>query len=173
MLTLIHIPFNSYIRGSMATGKNITKRMLFVKCVEIIQPILKLHDWKIAVVFSNSERMKETATCEAHTEYKFAKIVVNAAELSNMTRSEIISIAIHEMSHCVLWDFGEWAMSLTNNDKHKIQYTRKYEESAITKMEHILLPLAGPIVNQQLIELGYSPITLELPKLQHYNEDQL
>lgn len=155
----------------MVTGKNITKRMLFVKCVEIIQPILKLHDWKIAVVFSNSERMKETATCEAHTEYKFAKIIVNTPELSNMSRSEIVSTAIHEMSHCILWEFGEWAMSLAGNDKHTLQYTRKYEESTITKIEHILLPLAGTILNQKLMDMGYAPIELELPTLHYYNEE--
>lgn len=155
----------------MATGKSITKRMLFVKSVETLQPILKLQDWKIAVVFSNSERMKESATCEAHTEYKFAKIIVNQQELKNLTHSEVVSIAIHEMSHCILWEFGEWAMSLADGDKYKTQYTRKYEESTITKLEHILLPLAGSMINQQLVESGYKPIPLNLPTLQHYNEE--
>lgn len=153
----------------MAATKNITKKMLFVKCVQTAQPFLKLDDWKINIVFSDSERMKDSATCEASTEYKFAKIIVNAPELKNMSHSEILSIAIHEMSHCILWEFGEWAMSLSEGDKQKTKYSRKFEEAAITRLEHILLPLIGRYVNQNLIERGYKPIDLDLPKLQHYN----
>lgn len=144
----------------MARKKRITKKVLFQKTVEILQPILNLTDWKIVVIFSYSKRMKATATCESFSEYKLAKIRMNHGELTRLTHNEIVSTAIHEMIHCILWDLGEWAHRLSKKDPEKIEITRRYEEGAVTAFEKILIPLITDQLNEVLKQQGYYGVDL-------------
>lgn len=147
------------------TKKNITKKMLFVKVTQIMQPIMNLGDWKINVKFSKAESMKQTATCQAYPEYKLAHITVNEPILKDLTRAEVVSTVIHEMAHCILWEMGEWAMSLSDGDRQKTRYSRKYEEAAVTRIEHVLFNLAVPIINTSLDNMGYHAIETSLPNV--------
>ncbi len=144
----------------MARKKRITKKVLLTKTVEIMQPILQLSDWKLIVKFSSSPRMKDTATCEALPEYKVAVIKINNNELKNLSHNEIVTVVIHEMVHCILWDLGSWAELLSKKDEHKLEITRKYEESAVTSLEKILLGLVTDRLNKELRGLGYFDVDL-------------
>jgi hypothetical protein len=144
----------------MPRKKRITKKVLFQKTVEIMQPILKLQDWKLIVVFSYSSRMKETAACIASPEYKLAKIKANMNDIGSLKHNEIVAVAIHEMIHCILWELGEWAETLSKKDADKLELTRKYEEAAVTSFEKILLPIVTDQLNSQLSAQGYYDIDL-------------
>lgn len=144
----------------MARKKRITKKVLLIKTVEIMQPILQLSDWKIVIKFSKSPRMKGTATCEALPEYKVAVIKINTAEIRGLSHSEIVTVVIHEMMHCILWDLGSWAERLSKKDEHKLEITRRYEESAITSLEKIILGLVTERLNREIRGMGYYDIDL-------------
>ena len=144
----------------MPRKKRITKKVLFQKTVEIMQPILKLQDWKLIVVFSYSSRMKDTASCEASPEYKLAKIKANMNDISTLKHNEIVAVAIHEMIHCILWELGEWAETLSKKDTDKLELTRKYEEGAVTSFEKILLPIVTDRLNEELYAQGYYGVDL-------------
>lgn len=150
----------------MGRKKRITKKVLFEKTIQIMQPIMKLDDWKILVVFSHSSRMKNTAECEASPEYKIASIILNYGEMKDLTHNEIVSVAIHEMIHCVLWELGDWALSLSKRDPHKLEISRKYEESAVTAFEKILLPLVATQLNNKLKTEGYNVVDLTFTDLE-------
>lgn len=144
----------------MARKKRITKKVLFQKTVETVQPILNLSDWKLIVSFSHATRMKETAYCSAAPEYKMAKIKVNYSHLSGLSHNEIVSVVVHEMIHCILWDLGEWAHSLSKKDPQKSEITRKYEEGTVTSFEKILVPLITEQLNASLRSQGYYGVDL-------------
>lgn len=144
----------------MPRKKRITKKVLFQKTVEIMQPIMRLSDWKLIVVFSHSMRMKDTANCAASPEYKLARIRVNVNDLKGLQHNEIVAVAIHEMVHCVLWELGEWAHSLSKKDEQRLEISRKYEEGAVTSFEKILLGMATETLNKQLAAQGYYGIDL-------------
>lgn len=144
----------------MPRKKRITKKILFEKTIEIMQPIMKLSDWKLMVVYSHSARMKNTAECEASPEYKIATIRLNYSDIKDLSHNEIVSVAIHEMIHCVLWELGDWALSLSKRDPHKLEISRKYEESTVTSFEKILLPLVTATLNKSLSQQGYSGVDL-------------
>lgn len=140
--------------------KRITKKVLFQKTIEIMQPILNLSDWKILVIFSHSPRMKDTATCEALPEYKNAKIKINASQISALSYEEIVSTAVHEMLHCVLWELGAWGYTLSKKDEYKLELSRKYEESAVTSLEKIFVPLVSDRINDELKNQNYFGVDL-------------
>ena len=144
----------------MARKKRINKKVLFQKTVEIVQPLLNLNDWKLIVTFSHSKKMRATANCTASPEYKIARIRMNYNELSGLTHNEIVSTAIHEMVHCILWDLGEWAHALSKKDPQKTEITRKYEEGAVTAFEKILVPLVTDKLNDALKSQGYYGVDL-------------
>lgn len=143
----------------MPRKKRITKKVLFAKTVEILQPWMHLSDWKLTVKFSTS-KMKFSATCSAHPEYKIASIRMNSAELGRLSHNEIVATAIHEMTHCLLWELGDWAVDLAGKDKHKIEIARRFEEQSVTSMEKVLVPLMAPILNKELARQGYEPLDL-------------
>lgn len=144
----------------MPRKKRITKRALFTKSVEILQPIMQLTDWKLVITFTNSQRMKNLADCEASPEYKIAKIRVKLDHLKDLSHSEIVCTAIHEMIHCLLWNLGSWAAILSKKDPHKYEITRQYEESTVTVLEKIFVPLIADELNSQLKTQGYYNIDL-------------
>jgi hypothetical protein len=144
----------------MPRKKRITKKVLFVKTIEMMQPILRLNDWKIIVKFSYSKKMKNTAYCEALPEYKVAEITMNHSHLAGLTHNEIVCVAIHEMIHCVLWELGAWTSKLSGQNKFKLDVSRKYEETAVTSLEKILLPLVTDKLNQFLKYEGYQDVDL-------------
>jgi hypothetical protein len=144
----------------MPRKKRITKKVLFIKTIEMMQPILRLQDWKLVVKFSYSKKMKITAHCEALPEYKVAEITMNYNDLSGLTHNEIVCVAIHEMIHCVLWELGTWTSKLSGQNKFKLEVSRKYEEAAVTSLEKILLPLVTTKLNQFLKVQGYQDINL-------------
>jgi hypothetical protein len=144
----------------MPRKKRITKKVLFIKTIEMMQPILRLSDWKIIVKFSYSKKMKTTAYCEALPEYKVAEITMNHNHLSGLTYNEIVCVAIHEMMHCILWELGTWTSKLSGQNKFKIDVSRRYEEAAVTSLEKILLPLVTDRLNNLLKFQGYQGIDL-------------
>jgi hypothetical protein len=144
----------------MPRKKRITKKVLFIKTIEMMQPILRLSDWKIIVKFSYSKKMKNTAYCEALPEYKVAEITMNHNDLSGLTHNEIVCVAIHEMMHCILWELGTWTFKLSGQNKFKMEVSRKYEEAAVTSLEKILLPLVTDKLNNLLKSQGYQDIDL-------------
>lgn len=144
----------------MARKKRITKKVLFQKTVEVMQPIMNLSDWKLVVTFSHSKRMRDIANCTALPEYKLAKIRMNYNELARLSHNEIVSTAIHEMIHCILWDLGEWAHRLSKKDPEKTEITRRYEEGSVTSFEKIILPLVTDKLNDILRSQGYYNVDL-------------
>jgi len=142
----------------MPRKKRITKKVLFAKAVEILKPWMNLQNWKIIVKFGSSTK-GFAAYCSAHPEYKLATIRVNTKELPRLTHNEIVAVAIHEMTHCILWELGNWAADLTK-DKHKIEIARRYEEQSVTNIEKILVPLLEPILNEALTAEGYELLDL-------------
>jgi hypothetical protein len=152
----------------MARKKRITKKILFAKTVEILQPWLKLNDWKIIVRFSS--RMKMAADCEASPEYKEAMIRANLKVLKELSYYEIISMAVHEMCHCLVWPLAEWTEDLCHRDGDKLEMTRKIEEGLVTNLEKILTDMAVDIIQSALDEENYSTLDLTFKELQVYHE---
>jgi len=140
------------------TKKRITRKILFIKSVEIIKSWLHLSDWKISVKFVPS--MKYTAYCSARPEYKTASICVNLTNLRGLTHNEIVATAAHELLHCIVWPLGSWATMLAKSDQSKIELTRRYEEEVVTNLERILVSLMHTQFNTILLAEGYSPINL-------------
>lgn len=149
--------------------KRITKKMLFIKSVEIIKTWFKLQDWKITVKCVKT--MKNTAYCTADPEYKIASIYVNMTHLKGLTHNEVVSTALHELLHCIVWPLGEWAVRLSAKDKHKLEITRRYEEEVVTNLERIILPLIQEQMNQKLLQEGYTAVNLEFTdfSINHYH----
>ena len=142
----------------MATAqKRITKRMLFAKTIEILQPKLGLGDWKLVVRYSR--RMKNTlADCTASPEYKHAIIRLNLSKLNDYSQYEIIQTAIHEMMHCIVWPLTQWSYDLCKTDKNKIEVTRRMDETVITQLEKTYSDIVFISLQKELKELGYGGI---------------
>ena len=153
----------------MATRKKrITKKILFAKTIEILQPWLKLNDWKIIVRFSS--RMKAAADCDASPEYKEALIRVNLKAIKELTHYEIISIAVHEMCHCLIWPLSDWTEDLCHRNADKLEMTRKIEEGLVTNLEKILTDMVLDIIQEALAEENYSKLDLNFEELLVYHE---
>lgn len=142
----------------MARKKRITKKVLFAKTVEIMQPILGLQDWKLIVRFSR--RMRDTADCEASPEYKEAIIRINMNDLSRLNYNEIVATAVHELMHCIVWPLAAWAETLARTDRD-MKICEDSEETLVTNLEKILVPLVAESIQQELKTCGYSNIDLE------------
>ena len=102
--------------------------------------------------------MKVTADCDASPEYKNATIRMNSKELSSLSNYDIIATAAHELMHCVVWPLGSWADTLSKKDVHKQELSRHFEETVVTSLERIILPLTVDQIRDDLIELGYDAI---------------
>jgi hypothetical protein len=146
-------------------AKHITKKMLFTKAVETLTPWLHLTDWKISIKFSMSKRMKVAAYCSAHPEYKIATIWVNNDQLKSMNHNEVVSTALHELIHCVVWPLGDWAEYLAKNDTQLLHVTRLHEETVVTDLEKILLPLVEGHLNKLLVRDGYEKVDLHFSSM--------
>lgn len=146
----------------MARKKRITKKVLFAKTVEIMQPVLGLQDWKLIVRYST--RMKDTADCEASPEYKEAIIRINMNDLKGLGYNDIVATAIHEMLHCVVWPLAAWAENLTKTEQ-QMDICEQQEESLVTNLEKIMVPLASDLIQTELKACGYSNIDLEFVQL--------
>jgi len=143
----------------MARKKRITKRVLFAKTVEIMQPLLKLDQWKLTVRFT--QRMKDkVADCQALPEYKEAVIRVSLDRLSEFSYYEIVSMAIHECCHCVVWPLGEWAEHLCRGNADKMKATANIEEGVVTSLERIITDLSVDLIQEELSDQGYSNLDL-------------
>lgn len=152
----------------MARKKRITKKVLFAKTVEIMQPVLGLQDWKLIVRYST--RMKDTADCEASPEYKEAIIRINMNDLKGLGYNDIVATAIHEMLHCVVWPLAAWAENLTKTEQ-QMDICEQQEESLVTNLEKIMVPLASELIQGELKACGYSNIDLEFVQLDVAHED--
>lgn len=148
--------------------QRITKKILFAKTVEILQPYLNLRDWRIIVRYSS--RMKNTADCEASPEYKEAIIRCNTKELPKLSHYDVVSVAIHEMVHCLLWPLTDWTESLCKKDESKLNMTSKIEEGIVTNFEKMLVVMAEDILKTELAAQGYSNIELVFTEFEVYNE---
>jgi len=154
----------------MVKKKRITKKVLLTKSIEILQPILNLSDWKLSIIISKSRKMKVTANCQAWPEYKLAKLTFNGTYLNQLSHNEIVAVAVHEMMHCVLWEIGNWAEKLSNQNELKLEITRRYEENAVTSLEKILVPLVETQLNKKLKDFGYNWVDLSFTDLTITNE---
>jgi hypothetical protein len=147
----------------MSRKKRITKKVLFVKTIEILQPLLNLSDWKIRIRFSS--RMRGTADCDASPEYKEALIRLNMKELKFLQYQEIVAMAIHEMMHCIVWPLTEWTEALCKRDEHKLNATLKLEETLVTNLEKILMNTVTDYLQQELADQGYSNVDMVFQEL--------
>jgi hypothetical protein len=152
----------------MQQTKRITKKLLFVKTVEILQPKIGLSEWKIVVKFSN--HMKHAADCEAFPEYKQATIRANLKTFKKLTHYEVIMTAVHEMTHCIVWPIVAWAEELCEGDSQRLEITRKLEEGLVTDFEKILSGLCATILQEELTSQGYSDISFITPQLRVVTE---
>jgi hypothetical protein len=152
----------------MEKRRRITKKLLFAKTVEILQPKIGLSEWKIVVKFSN--RMKYAADCEAFPEYKQAIIRANLKTFKKLTHYEVIMTAVHEMTHCIVWPIVAWTEELCDLDAQKLEITRKLEEGLVTDFEKILSDLCANTLQEELTKQGYSDILLITPHLQVVTE---
>lgn len=146
----------------MARKKRITKKVLFAKTIQIMQPVLGLQDWKLIVRYST--RMKDTADCEASPEYKEAIIRINLHDLKGLNYNEIVATAIHEMMHCVVWPLAAWAETLSRTERD-MKICEDTEETLVTNLEKIMVPLASDLIQAELKSCGYSNIDLEFIQL--------
>lgn len=139
--------------------KRITRRMLFAKTVELLQPQMHLDDWKIVIRFFEKLRPNDAiAYCHPMPEYKQAGIRVSLTKLSELNHYEVISTAIHEMLHCITWSMTEWTELLCKKDKQKLEITRKLDESVITHLEHMLTTMTMPLIQKALKAEGYGEL---------------
>lgn len=142
--------------------KRITRRVLFAKTIQLLQPKLHLDDWKIVVRFSQKTRPNNVvAYCQPMPEYKQAGIRVNLTKLAELNHYEVVSTAIHEMLHCVTWSMTEWAEMLCRKDKQKIEVTRKLDEGIVTHLERMLTDITLPLLQSHLAEEGYRELDAE------------
>lgn len=141
----------------MVKLKRITKKVLFAKTVQLLQPKLRLEDWKIVVRFLPKTRPNNiVAYCQPMPEYKSAGIRVNMTRLAELNHYEVVSTAIHEMLHCVTWSMTEWAEQLCRKDKQKLEVTRKLDEGIITHLERMLTDITLPQLQKELTAEGYA-----------------
>lgn len=152
----------------MPRKKRITKKVLFVKTIEIIQPLLNLSDWKIIIRFSN--RMRDTADCEASPEYKEALIRINTKQLKLLQYEEVVATAIHEMMHCVVWSLAEWAEDLCKKDASKLEMTRKLEEGLVTHLEKVMMNTITEYIQDELTDEGYSNVDMVFTEVEVVHE---
>jgi hypothetical protein len=152
----------------MEQTKRITKKLLFAKTVEILQPKIGLSDWKIVVKFSN--HMKHAADCEAFPEYKQAVIRANLKTFKKLTHYEVVMTAVHEMTHCIIWPTVAWTEELCDGDAQKLEITRKLEEGLVTDFEKILSDLCSTILQDELTKQGYSDISFATTQLRVMTE---
>lgn len=148
----------------MVEKKRISKKVLFSKTIEILQPLLNLNDWTIVVKYSRAVGTKQLATCEARPEYKQAIIRLYIKNLVNLNDYDVICTAIHEMCHCLAWPIVEWTEDLCKNDKEKLKVTQRLEEGLVTNLEKILGGLTGQILQSKLSEDGYRDLDLVFEK---------
>ena len=141
----------------MQKVKSITKKMLFIKTVEIVQPLIGLSDWKIAIRFP--PKMKGAADCQAHPEYKQAGIRANLTVFRRLSHYEIVQTAIHEMVHCLLWPIVTWTEELCRKNPQKIEITRKLEEATVTEFEKLLTKLCIDAIQTELTAQGFEKVS--------------
>lgn len=146
----------------MPRKKRITKKVLFAKTVQIMQPLLGLQDWKLIVRYST--RMRDTADCEASPEYKEAIIRINLNDLKGLGYNDIVATAIHEMMHCIVWPLAAWAETLSRTDRD-MKICEDTEETLVTNLEKIIVPLASEVIQAELKTQGYLNIDLEFIQL--------
>lgn len=147
-------------------ARRITKRVLFTKTVQLLQPKLHLDDWTIVLRFVPKMRPKTiVAYCQPMPEYKQAGIRVSLERLTELTQYEVVSTAIHEMLHCVTWSMADWAESLCKKDTYKLEVTRKLDESIITHLERTFTDITLPLLQSELIKEGYGNLDIEFNTL--------
>lgn len=147
----------------MPKKKRITKKILFKKSVEVLQPLLNLQDWKLVVRFSS--RMKNAADCEAFPEYKEALIRANTTRFPDLSYNEMVSMAAHEMMHCVVWPLTDWTEILCLGNATKLEMTRKLEEGLVTDLEKLIMNFAVPVILERLKSEGYYAVDLSFKEL--------
>jgi hypothetical protein len=104
--------------------------------------------------------MKAAADCDASPEYKEALIRVNTKMLPELTHYEVISVAAHEMVHCIVWPLAEYTEDLCKKDAQRLEMTRKLEEGLVTSLEKVIMNIAGELIQEHLTSEGYLSIDL-------------
>ena len=141
----------------MVKLKRITKKVLFAKTIEILQPKLNLQDWRIVVKYSYNMK-KNLADCMAEPEYRQASIRLSLTQSKNYTHYEIIATAIHEMMHCVLWPLSQLTTDFSKKDAHKLELSRRTDEAVVTHLERVFTDMAVPYLREELIKQGYQDV---------------
>lgn len=104
--------------------------------------------------------MKAAADCDASPEYKEALIRLNTKMLPDLTYYEVVSVAVHEMIHCIVWPLAEYTEDLCKKDAQRLEMTRKLEEGLVTNLERIIMNIATELVIGHLTDDGYASIDL-------------
>ena len=153
----------------MVKPKRITKKVLFAKTIEILQPKLNLQDWLIVVKYSR--HMKAAlADCRAQPEYRQATIRLSLSNSKNYPYYGIVSAAIHEMLHCIVWPLTQLTEDFSRKDKHKMELVRRCDESVITHLERAFTDTALPYLQQELLKQGYQDIFPTFENIRLTNE---
>lgn len=152
----------------MVKLKRITKKVLFTKTIEILQPKLNLQDWRIVVKYSRNMK-RAIADCIADPEYRQATIRLSLLQSKNYTHYEIVSTAIHEMMHCIVWPLTQLTQDFSKKDTHKLELTRRTDESVITHLERVFTDMAIIYLQEELTRQGYQTFdtTFENIRLMH------
>lgn len=141
----------------MVQPKRITKKVLFAKTIEILQPKLNLQDWLIVVKYSRTMK-NALADCKAQPEYRQATIRLSLIHSKNYPYYGIVSAAIHEMMHCIVWPLTQLTEDFSRKDKQKMELIRRCDESVITHLERAFTDTALPFLQEELIKQGYQDI---------------
>lgn len=105
--------------------------------VERYRGPLGLQAWELQVAFV---ALKHRADCEARPEYNEA---VLRFDLRKIRRDDLPAFVLHEMVHCLVWKLAAVGERLAADRVGDLEAVRVEEESLVTALERVLLPLIG------------------------------
>jgi hypothetical protein len=112
-----------------------TKRELVATLVERFRHPLGLVDYDLRLEFVS---LKHRADCEARPEYNEAII---RFDLKKIRREQLPAFVLHEMIHCLVWKLAAVGERLSAGRDADLEAVRVEEESLVTLLERVLLPL--------------------------------
>ena len=111
------------------------KRDEVAALIERYRRPLGLADWEIRVDFVT---LPHRADCEARPEYNEA---ILRFDLRKIRRDQVAGFVLHELTHCLVWKLAAVGERLAAGREADLEAVRVEEESLVTALERILLPL--------------------------------
>ena len=112
-----------------------TKREVVATLVERFRHPLGLGHYDIRVDFV---ALKHRADCECRPEYNEA---ILRFDLSKIKRDQLPAFVLHELLHCLVWKLAAVGERLSAGREADLEAVRVEEESLVTLLERLLLPL--------------------------------